>query len=281
MVREFKSIFVVMMLTISICGGAVMKNAVVVNAYSAFDTTKITVSQKKKVTTKKVKLSSKVKKTKTSKSTNNKSSNSTSYPNKETIVETAVVVTTNVESSWKKGSNIKVVKTTVITKTITKTIKRYKGQIGIDTLAPKTHSSVKNAFKTLGFTIIVDPTSSYAGITSYAKRNITLRYADDDVYHELGHFVSFIADNYCNTSSFINIYNSEKNKYTGSLKSYVTKTSAEYFAESYRDYILHNSTLKSTRPKTYDAISKALAKITPEQVKKIHQENSLIWSAGL
>ena len=95
----------------------------------------------------------------------------------------------------------------------------------------------------------------------------------------LGHFVSFVTGQYCDTNEFKNIYNSEKNNYVGNNKSYVTSSASEYFAESYRDYLLNNKSLKAKRPKTYSAISKALAKITPARVKQVQHAYGMIWKA--
>lgn len=95
----------------------------------------------------------------------------------------------------------------------------------------------------------------------------------------MGHFVSFVAGQYCDTNEFKKIYNSEKNNYVGSIKDYVTSDASEYFAESYRDYLLNNKSLKAKRPKTYAAISKALAKITPARVKQVQNAYGMIWKA--
>lgn len=273
MLKGFKEILVVAVLILSICC-----NTTIVNAQSSFDKTNTTVSQTKKTTTKKVKLSSKAKKNKTTNSVKNKISDSTTYPNQATVITKETKVTTTIKSTWKKGSNIKTVTTTVLTKVTTKTTKRFQGQLSIDTLAPKAQNSVRSAFKNLGFKLNINPYVKYAGITSYSNRTITLKYADDSVYHELGHFISFVADNACDTTNFKKIYNAEKGKYTGNNKVYVTKDSSEYFAESYRDYVLRNATLKSSRPKTYSAIQSALAKLTSQQINKVKNQYWMIWN---
>ena len=132
----------------------------------------------------------------------------------------------------------------------------------------------------MGFKIYVDPyLKKYSGVFSVSNHRITVKNTDTSVYHELGHFVSFVAGQYCDTNEFKNIYNSEKNNYVGNNKSYVISSASEYFAESYRDYLLNNKSLKAKRPKTYSAISKALAKITPARVKQVQHAYGMIWKA--
>ena len=247
---------------------------------SAFDSVKTSVSQTSKTTAKKVKLSTKAKKSKTTTSTRKKTTNANSQPNVATTVNKRIETTTIVKTTLTKGSKIKVIKTTVVTKATTTTTTKYRGVISVEKLAPKAHSSVKNAFNQLGFKIYVDPyLKNYSGVFSVSNHRITVKNTDTAVYHELGHFVSFVAGKYCDTDEFKTIYNSEKNNYVGNNKTYVTSTASEYFAESYRDYVFSNKSLKAKRPKTYAAISKALDKITPERVKQVRNSYSMFWQA--
>lgn len=63
-------------------------------------------------------------------------------------------------------------------------------------------SKVLNAYKKMGFTVTVDPGVSYAGYFDARTRSITLQNADDTIYHELGHYLAFIAGNVDKSSSF-------------------------------------------------------------------------------
>ena len=56
-----------------------------------------------------------------------------------------------------------------------------------------------------------------------------------------------------------NIYAKEKRLVTSFNKAYVTQNASEYFAESYRDYVLNKNTLRSSRPLTFQDIEKALS----------------------
>lgn len=274
---KFNKIFTVTAVLLGICCLAMTPAKVKANA---FDTVKTNVSQTRKTTTKKVKLSSKAKKNKTTTSTRKKTTNANSAPNVATSIHKKIETTTIVKTTLTKGSKTKVIKTTVVTKTTTTTTTKYRGVISVEKLAPKAHSSVKNAFNQLGFKIYVDPyLKKYSGVFSVSNHRITVKNTDTSVYHELGHFVSFVAGQYCDTNEFKNIYNSEKNNYVGNNKSYVTSSASEYFAESYRDYLFNNKSLKAKRPKTYSAISKALAKITPARVKQVQNAYGMIWKA--
>ena len=68
-----------------------------------------------------------------------------------------------------------------------------------------------------------------------------MKQIDDSVYHELGHFLAFIAGNADKTASFQSIFAAEKANVTAFNKAYVTQNASEYFAESVKDYILNLS----------------------------------------
>lgn len=97
------------------------------------------------------------------------------------------------------------------------------------------------------------------------------------VYHELGHFLAFIAGNVDKTSGFQSIYTAEKEKVTSFNKAYVTQNSSEYFAESVKDFILNNNALKNARPQTYAAVESALNQITDAQIAKIEKIYGPFW----
>ena len=151
------------------------------------------------------------------------------------------------------------------------------GTSAIRTAAPKVDNALLEAFDELGFTFKVDASYQYTGVFDARTRVIILRYNDDNVYHELGHFLAFVAGNYDVSSAFKDVYNREKSLYTGRNQAYILKNSSEYFAESYRDYVLNKSELKSQRPLTYGAIETALGRVTDIQIDKIRNYYSGIW----
>ena len=145
--------------------------------------------------------------------------------------------------------------------------------------APMADKCVLKAFEDLDFKLIYDGSVSYAGYFSALNQSITLQCADDTVYHELGHFLAWIAGNVDKKSEFATIYKAEKFKYTGVRKAYVTQNTSEYFAESYRDYILSGSNLKKSRPKTYAYVKNAVQTIqnSPHRITKIKEVYGKMW----
>lgn len=69
----------------------------------------------------------------------------------------------------------------------------------------------------------------------------------------------------------------KKALYTAYNKSYVTQNSAEYFAESVKEFTLNPAALKSARPKTYEAVKEAMDKLTDDRVAKVKKVYSMIW----
>jgi hypothetical protein len=179
----------------------------------------------------------------------------------------------------------------VTTKTVTQTkLTTYKAkkvtsvqyengdQPDVDTVAPQADESVRDAFKEVGMKLLINTGASYTGCTNMREGVIILKNVDDVVYHELGHFLSYMGSNYCTTEKFKIIYEEEREKYTKFNSSYVKSTAYEYFAESYKDYILDQDNLKKTRPKTYEAIEECLSMITPDTVAKQKYYLSLVWA---
>lgn len=149
--------------------------------------------------------------------------------------------------------------------------------VAIRSSAPKASENVLKAFETLGFKVVIDPNAKYTGCFSAQDRSITLRANDTNVYHELGHFVAFVAGNVDTGSSFKAIYDEEKSLYDGRNSGYVLSSPSEYFAESYREYVLGLNSLKTNRPKTYTAIENAVNRITDAQVDRILKLYGSIW----
>lgn len=149
--------------------------------------------------------------------------------------------------------------------------------ISVNNVAPKADTAVLKAYNTLGFSVTVNPSVSYAGYFNAKDQSIILRNADDTIYHELGHFLAFVAGNVDTKGDFKAVYEAEKNLYSGMNKTYVTQDSSEYFAESYRDYVLNPSGLQAERPQTYASIQAAVGKVTDSWVSKIKMVYSAVW----
>lgn len=263
-------------------------------------TTKTSTSTK--TSKKTVRLKKAAKKTYTKKlPTQTKKSIKTTKKNSTTTVKTEKTVKTATTEKYTKKSKKKVV-TTKVTTTVVQQIagasnedttatgtsssstagtgtsgtKKYTVS-NVASIAPKMDSRVLNAYTKMGFSVIVDPSVSYAGHFVAKSRTITLQEADNTIYHELGHFLAFIAGNVDQSSDFVSVYNSEKTKYTGDNKIYAVQSASEFFAECVRDYCINPSRLQSTCPKTYKAIESALSKVTDARINMIMKVYAPVW----
>lgn len=259
----------------------------------------------KKTTRRKVKKSRLKKKAKkTAKSTKrSKKSKTVKKENSKKKVATATTVLTTVVSATKKNSKVKTVTTTVETTVKTTTTNKPKksssevaasantvtantaasaaqstssdemqvvSNVTVRSMAPRADANVLNAFENLEFKIEINPTSSYSGYFSVKAHNIILKKSSGDtIYHELGHFVGWLAGNVDTSSEFVEIYNKEKSALQSANYQYLTKSSAEYFAESYKDYVLSPQNLQSSRPQTYEFVKNAVSRITDARVTNI------------
>lgn len=259
-------------------------------------TTKTTKSSK--TTKKNIKLKAAATKTYTKKlPTTKKTTNKTTKKNQTTTIKTTTTVQTDTSRKYtKKSKNVvqtqKVTTTVQTTTTVvaaasttvnattagSTTAKKEKYTVSnVASIAPQMDSRVLNAFTKMGFTVIVDPSVSYAGYFDGRSRTVTLKVEDDTIYHELGHYLAFIAGNVDKNAAFASVYNSEKSKFTGVRKAYATQNASEYFAESVLEYTENPSVLKAQRPQTYEAITNALSKVTDAQVNKIMNVYKVIW----
>lgn len=259
-------------------------------------TTKTTKSSK--TTKKNIKLKAAATKTYTKKlPATKKTTNKTTKKNQTTTIKTTTTVQTDTSRKYtKKSKNVvqtqKVTTTVQTTTTVvaaasttvnattagSTTAKKEKYTVSnVASIAPQMDSRVLNAFTKMGFTVIVDPSVSYAGYFDGRSRTITLKVEDDTIYHELGHYLAFIAGNVDKNAAFASVYNSEKSKFTGVRKAYATQNASEYFAESVLEYTENPSVLKAQRPQTYEAITNALSKVTDAQVNKIMNVYKVIW----
>lgn len=251
-------------------------------------TTKTT--KRTKTTKKNIKLNKAATKTYTKNfPTTKKVSSKTIKKNQTTTVKTQTTVQTATSQKYtKKSKNVVQTQKVVTTVTTTTTVaaaqatsanaKKEKYTVSnVASIAPKMNRKVLNAYTKMGFTVTVDPSVSYAGYFDARTRSITLQKQDDTIYHELGHYLAFIAGNVDKSSSFAAVYNSEKSKFTGVRKAYATQNASEYFAESVLNYVENPTALKKERPKTYEAVVNALAKVTDTQVNKIMMVYKVIW----
>ena len=256
---------------------------------------KTTTKTTTKKTTKKVKLAKASTKSYSKTKTTKKTKTTTTNSSKQTVKKVVTTTTTTLEK-FVKNSKVKTVTTTV--KTVTKTTttpkqttttatkastktasdSTVKKDLNVKNALPKADTKVLNAFTKLGFTAHVDSTVNYSGKFDSRARTITMRKENDDaIYHEMGHFLMFMANNLDTTSEAASVYAAEKSKYTGANKTYVNQNAAEYFAEAYRDYCTAKSSLKSSRPQTYALVQKALDAVTDAQVSKYKIIYSPMW----
>lgn len=259
---------------------------------------KVTKSTKVTKKTKKIKLKKASKKTysKKGKSTTKKKTATSKAGSTTTTTET--VTATSILNKYKKGSKTQTRVTTTKT-TVTKTVltaaskpatsagktaantgtsKPAASTVTVNSAAPRVDSRVSGAFNTLGFKIVINSGVSYSGLFDARTRTITLKQLDTTIYHELGHFVAFVAGNVDTSSAFQEVFNQEKSKYTAYNKSYVLSSSSEYFAESFKNYTENPASLQAQRPQTYAAIETALSKITSSQVSKLATVYASIWN---
>lgn len=248
---------------------------------------KVTQSTKVTKKTKKIKLKKAAKKTysKKGKSTTKKQTATSKAGNTTTTTET--VTATSILDKYKKGSKMQTRVTTTKT-TVTKTVVTAKkdaeganaeaGTVTVSSAAPMVDARVSGAFSTLGFNVVVDPSVSYSGLFDARTRTITLKQLDSTIYHELGHFVAFLAGNVDTSSAFQQVFNQEKSLYTAYNKSYVLANSSEYFAESFKNYTENPAALQTARPQTYAAVQAALSQITSTQISQIAAVYASIWS---
>ncbi|MDD7219014.1 MAG: hypothetical protein SO401_07055 [Blautia sp.] len=239
----------------------------------------------KKVTMKKAATKSYTKKLPSTSQTSKKTSSTANA-----TITTSTTVVKDVTEKYTKKSKVKLVTTVTTTKVTTTTVAKQeqgveaaasadtgKSVSDISRLAPKEDADVLKAFKTLGFSVEIDPSVSYSGYFNARERMITLKKADDTIYHELGHFAAFVAGNVDKSSDFVSVYNQEKSLYTAFNKAYVTQNSQEYFAESAKEFVLNAAALKASRPKTYAFVKSSFEKITDQRIMTVQKLYSPIW----
>ena len=248
---------------------------------------KVTKSTKTTKSTKKISLKSAASKTYAQKGKTTTKKKTTKTKSAKKTVTTETVTVTSITNNYKKGSKINTqvttVKTTVTKTTVTNTAEPVttpvtNGTVAVTQIAPAADKRVLNAFQKLGFQVVIQSDVPYSGLCDAKTRTITLKQADADVaYHELGHFLAFIAGNVDRSSAFQQIFQNEKSKYTAYDKGYALQNSAEYFAQSFRDYTENPAALKASRPQTYAAIQQALSRVTDAQVANLLRVYRAVW----
>lgn len=267
-------------------------------------TTSSTKTTRKTVKLKKASKKSYTKKLKTKTKVTNKTNKSGN-----TTVDTKTTVVTKATAKYTKKSKKKVVTSKITTTVQTTTTQQVsianetavsttssgtsvaqataaasssqnqsKYEANVASVAGKMDNRVIAAYQQLGFKLVVDPSVNYSGYFDARSRSIIMKQIDDSVYHELGHFLAFIAGNVDKTASFQSIFAAEKANVTAFNKAYVTQNASEYFAESVKDYILNNASLKSSRQQTYAAVQNALNQITDAQIAKIQKIYGAFWN---
>ena len=247
---------------------------------------KVTKSTKTTKSTKKIPLKSASSRTYTQKGKTTTKKKTTKTKSAKKTVTTTTVTVTSITNNYKKGSKINTqvttVKTTVTKTTVTNTAAPVTtpvtdGTVAVTQIAPAADKRVLNAFQKLGFQVVIQSNVPYSGLCDAETRTITLKQADETVYHELGHFLAFVAGNIDTSAAFQQIFQNEKSKYTAYDKGYVLQNSAEYFAQSFWDYTKNPAALKASRPQTYAAIQQALSRVTDAQVANVLRIYGARW----
>ena len=252
---------------------------------------KVTKSTKTTKSTKKISLKSAASKTYAQKGKTTTKKKTTKTKSAKKTVTTETVTVTSITNNYKKGSKINtqvttvkttVTKTTVTNTTVTNTAEPVttpvtNGTVAVTQIAPAADKRVLNAFQKLGFQVVIQSGVPYSGLCDAETRTITLKQADETVYHELGHFLAFVAGNIDTSAAFQQIFQNEKSKYTAYDKGYVLQNSEEYFAQSFRDYTENPAALKASRPQTYAAIQQALSRVTDAQVANLLRVYRAVW----
>ena len=184
-------------------------------------TTSSTKTTRKTVKLKKASKKSYTKKLKTKTKVTNKTNKSGN-----TTVDTKTTVVTKATAKYTKKSKKKVVTSKITTTVQTTTTQQVsianetavsttssgtsvaqataaasssqnqsKYEANVASVAGKMDNRVIAAYQQLGFKLVVDPSVNYSGYFDARSRSITMKQIDDSVYHELGHFLAFIAGN--------------------------------------------------------------------------------------
>lgn len=105
-----------------------------------------------------------------------------------------------------------------------------------------------------GFTDNLD----VGGQIDYNNKIISIK-VNNTVLHEVGHYVDYKCGRISDTEEFRKVFDSEK--YNIHETEYNISSNREYFAESFKNYILYENKVKHRTPKTYEYILKCLEEV--------------------
>ena len=168
--------------------------------------------------------------------------------------------TATITATTKDGSRKKAVCKISVQSKVSKTLS-IDYSTDIRKQAPYADPALWNAFERLGFQLSFDSKLDCNGIFRPGKQSIILKYPGPTIYHELGHFLAFLAVSADYSDEWNRIYKEEKRYVTCSNRDYVAKDAQEYFAESYSDFVLNKLSLQKSRPKTAAYIQQCLDEI--------------------
>ena len=197
-----------------------------------------------------------------------------SYPTASS--NTTTVITTTTTRIYTKGKKqYQKIVNTVEKSTVKLEVKPKQTavEVSIEKLVPKIPKAYTDLFKELDCKAYIDKDikkkKDVVGDYDPLKGILTMeKLGMLEAYHEFGHFIMEIYILFHSKETWI-VYEQEKLLYnsiydsaTGINKRYnvahIRSNRFEFFAEAYKEYYFDNSLLKSTMPKTYKIIEKAL-----------------------
>lgn len=109
-----------------------------------------------------------------------------------------------------------------------------------------------------GFVIVFTSSLQLGGKIDYNNKIITIKNRTS-LLHEIGHYVDYKCGRISDTEEFRKVFDSEK--YNIHETEYNISSNREYFAESFKNYILYENKVKHKTPKTYEYILKCLEEV--------------------
>ena len=104
--------------------------------------------------------------------------------------------------------------------------------------------------------------NAFSGVCSYNQKKIHINANEYSIYramaHEIGHALEYYIDKPSNTDEFNAIYEKEKDLLFSEDEQYYTLTTKEYWAESFRLFVLDREKLHDLAPETYQFIFKKM-----------------------
>ena len=260
--RRLLQLLIILGLALCVCCSTDYVLNVKASTIKVSDQTK-TISKKKE----KKKLKHKAKKTYTKIRTSSKVVGKELCIKGEYLYTTTERVVTTRRFCHFKGRKYKMVYTTVSNERIVTKRK--------STLMEKVDNRVTRAFNSLGFSIKKSKVL-YAGKFDAMKRLITVRKMDNTIFHEMGHFLEFISAP--DKNEWKEVYNEEKNSFSGLNKAYISQNESEFFAEAFRVYTMEPQKLLNECPRTYTCIQECLSNLTTDRVNSAKAIYGPLWN---